>query len=331
MNKKEVVKLVSSFLLGGIFVLFLMRFTPFINNIVIVKDKTRIYEKTSLNKSINKVYDSTVLIKSGGSIGSGFIYKADKNYAYILTNEHVLGEDNNIEFTSTKTTTGEVLGKDKYLDLAVLRVSKKYAKQVANLSDKDVNLGDQVFTIGNPLSDKYKFSITSGIISGTNRKVKKIIDEDIDYYLDTIQLDASVNPGNSGGPLCNINGEVIGIVSAKLMEEDVEGLGFAIPIDIVKNYLDELENGKDIKHPTLSIDMRDTGIGVKVDEISKDSDAINCLKEGDLIIKLDKEEVIDSADFRYLLNKKEIGNKIKITFKREGKEKSCTVKLKSSE
>ena len=333
MNKKEVVKLVSSFVLGGIFVLFLIRFTPIISNSVIVKDKTRVYEKSSLKASINKVYNSTVVIYSDEVTGSGFVYKTDNKYGYILTNEHVVSEENNkIEFTNGKTTEGKVLGKDKYLDLAVIRVEKKYIKQVASLgSSNKSNLGDQVFAIGTPISDKYKFTVTSGIISGKDRKVKKVIDEDTEYYIDTIQMDASVNSGNSGGPLCNVNGEVIGIVSAKLMEEDVEGLGFAIPIEVAKSHLDDFENGKEIKYPALGISTRDTGLGVKVIDVKNDSIASKCLKEGDYITKIDKEEVKDKAYLRYLLYKKEIGDKVQITYTRNDKEEKCTVKLKSSD
>ena len=332
MNKKEVVKLVSSFLLGGIFVLFLIRFTPIINNSVIVKDKTKIIDKTSLNTSINKVYNSVVYIKTDEGNGTGFIYKVDKQYAYILTNEHVIGDNEiNIEFTNKKTTTGDVIGKDKYMDLAVIRISKKYAKQVANLNKKNNdNLGDQIFVIGNPISENYKFTVTSGIISGKDRKVKKIIDNDEEYYLDTIQFDASVNYGNSGSPLCNTNGEVIGVVSAKQNDENVEGLGFAIPINIVLNKLDDLEKGLEHNYPSLGIDMRYNGIGVKVIEVKKDGSSSNCLKKDDLIIKIDNEKIEDLADLRYIINKKEIGEKVKVTFKRNDKEKKCTIKLKGS-
>ena len=333
MNKKEVVKLISSFLLGGIFVLFLLRFTPILNNSVVIKDKTKIYDKTSLNTSISKVYDSTVFIKNNNSSGTGFIYKTDNKYAYILTNEHVIVDNEiTIEFTNNKTTLGEVIGKDKYLDLAVIRVSKKYAKQVANLSSgKNINIGDQIFVIGNPVSDKYKFTVTSGIISGIDRKVKKLIDEDTDYYLDVIQMDASVNHGNSGGPLCNTNGEVIGIVSAKQNDEDVEGLGFAIPIDIVLKNLEDLEQGKTHEYPSLGIGIRENGLGIKVTKVNKNGSSSNCLEEDDLIIKIDNEEVKETAYLRYLINKKEIGDIVSITFERDSKEKKCTVKLKGSE
>lgn len=333
MNKKEVVKLVSSFVLGGIFVLFLIRFTPILNNSVIIKDKTRIYDKTSLNKSINKVYNSVVYIDSNKVKGTGFIYKIDNEYAYILTNEHVISDEEiTIEYTNKKTSSGDVIGKDKYLDLAVIRVSKKYINQVANMGkSSDVNIGDQIFAIGNPISSNYKFTVTSGIISGLNRKVKKTIDEDIDYYLDTIQMDASVNYGNSGGPLCNVNGEVIGIVTAKQNDENVEGLGFAIPIDTVKKYLDDLEKGKEHIYPSLGIEIRDNGLGVKVVEVKKDGSSAKCLKEDDLIIEIDNEEIVDSADLRYIINKKEIGNIISITFKRNNKKEKCSIKLKGSE
>ena len=333
MNKKEIAKLVSSFIIGGVFVLFLIRFTPVLNNSIIIKDKTKIYEKSSLSRSINKVYSSVVYIDNEKSNGTGFIYKVDNKYAYILTNEHVISEDETkIEFTNNKITSGDIIGKDKYLDLAVIRVSKKYAKQIANLGNSsEINIGDQIFVIGNPISENYKFSTSSGIISGLNRKIKKTINDEIDYYLDTIQMDAAVNSGNSGGPLCNVKGDVIGIVTAKQNDENVEGLGFAIPINTVKKNLNDLENGKAHKYPSLGIKMRDNGLGVKVTEVEKGSSVEKCLKVDDLIIKIENEKINDMADLRYEINKKEIGNKVKITFKRNNITKKCTIKLKESE
>ena len=185
--------------------------------------------------------------------------------------------------------------------------------------------------IGNPISENYKFSTSSGIISGMNRKIKKTINDEIDYYLDTIQMDAPVNSGNSGGPLCNVNGDVIGIVTAKQNDENVEGLGFAIPINKVKKNLNDLENGKAHKYPSLGIKMRDNGLGVKVTEVEKGSSVEKCLKVDDLIIKIENEKINDMADLRYEINKKEIGNKVKLTFKRNNITKKCTIKLKESE
>ena len=332
MSKREIAVPIFSFVIGGIFVILLIRFTPILNNIVIVKDKTKIVDKTSLNSSINKVYNSVVYIESENSNGTGFIYKVDKKYAYILTNEHVVGEsDINLEFTSNKKTIGEVIGKDKYLDLAIIRAPKKYAKQVANLGNSgEMKIGDQIFTIGNPISKNYIFTVTSGIISGKDRKVKKIIDGEIEYYLDTMQFDASVNSGNSGGPLCNVNGEVIGIVSAKQNDENVEGLAFAIPIDSIKEHIEDLEQGREHNYPSLGIEMRDNGLGVKVTKVDSNGSASSCLKEDDLITGIDDEEVKDVAYLRYIINKKSIGKKIVIYFNRNNKEKKCTVKLKKN-
>ena len=118
---------------------------------------------------------------------------------------------------------------------------------------------------------------------------------------------------------------------AKSAGEDVEGLGFAIPIDTVKKYLDDLETGKEQNYPSLGIEMRDNGLGVKVVEVKKDGSSAKCLKEDDLIIKIDSEEIVDTADLRYVIYKKEIGNKVSITFKRNNKKEKCTIKLKGSE
>ena len=214
-------------------------------------NRTQLIEKTSINKSINKIYDATVLVETYKldtlkNTGTGFFYKKDNKYAYIITNEHVINGDQ-IEIVTSKDerVETEVLGKDQYLDLAVLRVDKKYAKQIAIIGNsEDTKLGDTVFTVGSPLGYKYNGSIATGILSGKNRQVEVETTDEDDWIMKAIQIDASINPGNSGGPLLNINGEVIGIVSLKLVDDDVEGMGFAIPIEYAMNYIDQLENNK---------------------------------------------------------------------------------------
>jgi len=154
----------------------------------------------------------------------------------------------------------EILGSDLYLDLAVLRVKKDFVTKVATLgSSENLNLGDIVFTIGTPLGKEYSGSVTKGIISGKDRMVEvDLSDQDLGIWImKVIQTDASLNPGNSGGPLCNTSGEVIGINTLKYSEENIEGMGFAIPIEYVMAHIDVLESGKEIERPYLGLSLID--------------------------------------------------------------------------
>ena len=227
MNKKLII--ISSFLIGVLVTITIISFTP------IFKDNTRtkIVEKTSLNTSINKIYKATVLVEayrneSLKNTGTGFIYKKDDKYGYILTNEHVISEDEiKVTLYDDREVKVEVLGKDEYLDLAVLRIDKKYVDLVATLGNSEKSLlGDTIFLVGSPLGYDYRGSVSSGIISGKDRMVKVKTSDNQDYIMRVIQVDASINPGNSGGPLLNINGEVIGVCSLKLVDDDIEGMGF---------------------------------------------------------------------------------------------------------
>lgn len=292
MNKKNIVILVIILLLGiwGIYT-------------ITKPSKTRVqmFEKTSLNNSISKVYDATVFIKTlNGNYGTGFIYKKDNKYGYILTNEHIITSDVEITNSKDETTKAEVLGKNEYLDIAVLRIDKKYANQVAIINNsKNALIGDSVFTIGSPLG--YRGTVTQGIISGKDRLVK-IDTKDDELLMKVIQTDAAINEGNSGGPLLNINGEVIGIVSLKLSDKDIEGMGFAIPIEYAINHIKDLEENKEIKFPSLGVKITDSNntsellknnIDINKEEgivVLEDS---NNLKKGDLIIGINNKKVKD--------------------------------------
>lgn len=292
MNKKNIVILVIILLLGiwGIYT-------------ITKPSKTRVqmFEKTSLNNSISKVYDATVFIKTlNGNYGTGFIYKKDNKYGYILTNEHIITSDVEITNSKDETTKAEVLGKNEYLDIAVLRIDKKYVNQVAIINNsKNALIGDSVFTIGSPLG--YRGTVTQGIISGKDRLVK-VDTKDDELLMKVIQTDAAINEGNSGGPLLNINGEVIGIVSLKLSDKDIEGMGFAIPIEYAINHIKDLEENKEIKFPSLGVKITDSNntsellknnIDINKDEgivVLEDS---NNLKKGDLIIGINNKKVKD--------------------------------------
>ena len=314
---------------------------------------TMVVENGGIKETVNKVYDAVVMVKNyvgnedNGS-GSGFVYKTDNEFGFILTNQHVI--ENGTRFTvvtsSNEEVEAELLGKDKYLDVAVLRIPKKKVISVAKIgSSEKVQLGETVVAIGTPVDQEYYNSVTGGYISGLNRKITVDVDSKNDWVQDVIQIDAPINPGNSGGALVNINGEVIGITSLKFIHEKVEGMGFAIKIDDVMKHIDELENGKAIERPFMGItysNTTDTMIlskyNIKLDEsidhgivvldTTKDSAAEKAgLKTGDVIIKIDKDEVKNVAHLKYLLYKHKVGDKIKLTFIRGTSEKEAELVL----
>ena len=211
-------------------------------NETVVSKKT-IEEESDLKNAISKVYNSVVYIQvevmsrmgTQAASGSGFVYKKDSKFAYILTNNHVIEDANKIVVTyiDGSEAEAEVVGKDEFSDVAVLKVKADTVLAVAELGSSDeAEIGDTVFTVGAPLGKEYMGTITKGIVSGINRKVKVTLNNG-SYLMETIQTDATINSGNSGGPLCNISGQVIGITSSKLIGEGVEGMGFSIPIDTV--------------------------------------------------------------------------------------------------
>lgn len=361
-NLKTIFLIISSFVIGGVFTLAILRFTPLVSDIIgsgdskiITRDETKVYEKSSLAPAVQKVYDSVYLIqvyKTGNLIssGTGFIYKTDEKYGYMLTNEHVVSKSNEIKVLNSKEeeTTAEILGKDEYLDLAVLRIDKKYVIQIANIGNSEkMNLGDTIFTVGSPLGYDYRGSVTSGILSGKDRMVSISVSNsnNNDWVMRVLQIDASINPGNSGGPLLNVNGEVIGICSLKLVDDNIEGMGFAIPIEYAMSHVETLESGKKIKWPLLGITMADatnTALlvrnnininnkqkeGVVVLEIvEKTGAAKSDLKKGDIIIKINDKKTKDIAHLRYELYQYQSGDTIEITYIRNNHEHKTKITL----
>ena len=297
-----------------------------INNINII-------EKDSIKKSINKVYDSVVVIESysmngQSSIGSGFIYKVDNKYGYILTNYHVVKNSDSLVVINSRDNEqmAKLLGFDEQTDLAILRIEKKNIIQVAKLyTGNNINIGDTVFTIGSPWGKKYQGTITKGIVSGLNREVEVNVDGH-EYIMSVIQTDAAINPGNSGGPLVNINGEVIGINSLKIVKDEIEGMGFAIPIEEVLIYTDRLEKGKKIDRPYLGFELTDTNKGVLIRNIKLDSIKSE-LHIGDIIRSIDGVDIGDKVHFRYVLYKHIKGDIIPLTYIRNNKLYKTTIKI----
>lgn len=292
-----------------------------------------IVEEDSIKASIDKVYDSVVVIESysingGTSIGSGFVYKKDNKYGYILTNYHVIKESDSIEVINSNNEeyAAKLLGFDEQTDLAVLCIDNKNVDLVATINTNNtINIGDTVFTIGSPGGKNYQGTVTKGIISGLNREIVINVGSE-EYIMNVIQTDAAINPGNSGGPLVNINGEVIGINSLKIVQDEIEGMGFAIPIEEVLIYTDRLEKGETIQRPYLGYELADDENGVLIKNIKLNS-VKSDLKINDIITSIDGNIVEDKIHFRYLLYKHNTNDTIVIGYKRNGKDYTTKINI----
>lgn len=310
-------------------------------------------DETGIATSVGKIYDATVTIQNtqNGKVtssGSGFVYKKTDDDAYILTNHHVVDGANKLLITLSNDdqVEGEVLGSDEYLDLAVVRISAEKVTLVATIGDSEkMNLGDTVFTVGTPIDYEYRGTVTKGSLSGKNRLVTVSVSSTSDWVMNVLQIDAAINPGNSGGPLLNVQGEVVGINSLKLVEDEIEGMGFAIPIEYAMKYVDELESGKSIERPFIGISMLNVsdsyrvyqyGIrldpeieeGVVVVDVSDGSSAEEAgLRKGDVITAIEGKEVSNAANLKYLLYQYEVGETVAITYIRNGEQETVNITL----
>ena len=352
-----VVAVLLSFISGTIGAYIVITNVPSITK-SIVENVTKLdYTENSIADSVEKAYDSVVVVVSYNngtkiSTGTGFVYKKNENKAFIMTNNHVVEGADEVKIirSDNEIIDANVLGGETYSDIAVLSIGVDDALSVIDIGDSTtVRLGDTVFTIGSPLGEAYSGTVTKGILSGKDRMVEVSFSGNTsDYYMKVLQTDAAINPGNSGGPLLNLNGEVIGINSLKLVQDEIEGMGFAIPIEDAILYADTLEQGGAIERPYVGISMLDitdsyylwqagiyvpNGInaGVAIVEVVEDSPASKSgLQKGDIIIKLEDEEIDSLAEFRYELYKHSPGEEIEITYNRNGKEQKTKITLSKS-
>ena len=282
-------------------VLYIWRYFDNSENNINYGNKNVTINDTGIADAVEKVYDSVVVVENHVNdklygTGSGFVYKTDNTYGYILTNNHVLANatEVNVKFTDNTTSKAEVLGSDDFSDVAVLRVPKKNIKQVAEIGDNSkMRVGDTTFAVGTPVDAKaYSWSVTRGILSGKDRLVSS--DKS---YMKVLQTDTPINAGNSGGPLCNANGEVIGITNMKLASDQIEGMGFAIPIETAVDYANGIIKGDKVDRPYIGVAIYDanesffsTTIYVVVDSVEKDSAAEKAgIRKGDVITKVEGE------------------------------------------
>ncbi|ALF09111.1 S1C family serine protease [Parageobacillus thermoglucosidasius] len=318
---------------------------------------------SQLTKAIDKVSDAVVGVvniqeanfwsqSSAEGTGSGVIYKKENGKAFVVTNHHVVENASQLEISLKDGTRvpAKLLGSDILMDLAVLEIDAKHVKKVAEFGNSDtVKLGEPVIAIGNPLGLQFAGSVTQGIISGTNRTVEVDLDQDgtPDWNAEVLQTDAAINPGNSGGALVNIEGQVIGINSMKIAQEEVEGIGFSIPINSAIPVISDLEKYGQVRRPYMGVELRslsdissyhlqatlhlpkDVTEGVAIIQVVPMSPAARAgLKQFDVIVALDGQKVRDVLDLRkYLYTKKSIGDKMKVTFYRDGKKHTVTMEL----
>ncbi|MDR0325435.1 MAG: trypsin-like peptidase domain-containing protein [Oscillospiraceae bacterium] len=265
------------------------------------------------------------------SAGSGFILTAD---GYILTNHHVVEAATNITVMLYDGTEypAEVVGGDAITDVAVLKIKASGLSPVRLGNSDNITVGDLVVAIGNPLGELAN-SLTVGYISA---KVRYVYIDNVPRVM--LQTDASVSPGNSGGPLFNTQGEVIGVVSAKTVASGVEGIGFAIPINIAVDIANELiQNGSISGRPLLGISGQDSSAiqdgkdypkGVYVAEVTPGGSADKAgFEQGDVVTHFNGERINVFAELLIALYEQRVGNTVTITVWRGGRELTFTVTL----
>lgn len=283
--------------------------------------------------------------------GSGVIYKVENGEAYIVTNNHVVEGADSLEVTLSdgEKRPATLVGADPWTDLAVIKMDGTGIDQVATFGDSDnLQQGEPVIAIGNPLGVQFSGSVTAGVVSGLNRTVPVDINGDgtEDWNAEVIQTDAAVNPGNSGGALVNMQGEVIGINSMKIAESSVEGMCFAIPSNTVVTVIADLEEFGQVQRPYLGvglkplneISMQDRNEVLKLPEDQKDGVVVTSVEEGgpaadaglqplDVIVEIEGEPTPDMPTFRQVLYSYHPGDTIELKFYRNGKLETTKVTL----
>jgi len=284
--------------------------------------------------------------------GSGVIYKKDNEYAYIVTNHHVVTQADVVEIVLSDETNleAEILGADLFTDLAVLRVEADKVPDPIELgSSESLKVGEPVIAIGNPLGHMFAGSVTQGIISGKQRTIPQDFNNDgrPDWQSEVIQTDAAINPGNSGGALINIEGNLIGINSMKINQAVAQGIGFAIPIDIAKPIIEELETSGQVVRPFMGVEIysleevpksewknslnlpEEIEGGVYIWSVEPLSPAEQGgLQRLDVITEFDGKEILNILDLRKILyQERDIGDEVKIVYYRDGEKHETKVTL----
>ena len=286
------------------------------------------------------------------SSGSGVIYKKSGNTAYVVTNNHVVNGAKKLSVILSDGTNvnAEVVGTDVWTDLAVLKISGDNVTTTMDFADSDkIAVGETAFAIGSPLDVNLSNTVTKGIVSAVNRQIPMDVDGDgkNDWNQTVIQTDAAINPGNSGGALINNEGKLIGINESKIAKAtanvSAEGIGFGIPSNEVKLITEQLEQSGKVIRPALGVQLVSVNTvdsdtlksqlnyegkqGVVVRFVENGTPAAQAgIEKYDIITKLNGEDVKDVAAVRkYLFEKTKIGDTVKVTYYRNGKENTASV------
>lgn len=348
---RSAVIVMVAFFLGAIAMFALVKYSPIniTENITkTIKDVT--VTETGIADAVEKVYDSVVTVETYKksklyATGTGFVYKNENGTGYILTNNHVIEDADSVRvvFTNNNSIEAKIVGSDKYADIAVLTVDSKNVLSVASIGNNSSSrIGDTVFAVGAPIdSSAYSWTVTRGILSGKDRMVEVSLNNSSvsDWVMSVLQTDAAINSGNSGGPLSNSNGEVIGITSMKLASSQIEGMGFAIPIEDALWYAEKFERGESIERPYLGVSMYNlsdilirvdapVSNGVYIDKVENGSPASSAgLKSGDVIVKLGDADITSLAFLKYQLYKHNVGDTVNISYYRGSELKTTNIHL----
>lgn len=305
----------------------------------------------------NNVSNNTTIPKSkSGSdneIGSGVVYKKVGDSIYILTNAHVVGDKDKqkITYNNNKSVEGKVIGKDKWSDIAVVKakLTDDSMKPITLGDSNNLVLGQSILVVGNPLGVDFKGSVSKGIISGLERHVPVDIvkDDSYDVLMKAFQIDAPVNPGNSGGAVIDKDGRLIGIVSLKIDMENVEGMAFAIPINDVRKIAQQLEDKGKVQYPNTGINIKNVADisseereetklppsinnGVLINDVKENSlGEKSGLKKDDVIVELDGKTVEDNLRYRQIIfSHRDDLKTLTAKIYRNGTEKNIKIKLK---
>ncbi len=272
--------------------------------------------------------------------GSGVVITED---GYILTNNHVIQGANSIMVTlqNGETYNAVVVGSDSENDIAVLKIEAKGLTPAVFGNSDELRMGDMAIVIGNPLGT-LGGSLTQGRISALEREI-----ELEGQTMTLLQTDAAVNPGNSGGGLFNDSGELVGIIVAKSISTDVEGIGFAIPIDDVKELVAQIISGEyvasaassvyigiqliDISSMDIARQYNLTKTGIYVTQVFEDGPAAHAgIETGDLIIGVDDKEVTNLSDYKAIMKDYQVGDTVKLNILRGSRIVNVNVKLAES-
>ena len=292
---------------------------------VIEKTTQSVVGISKLKNVGNSIFSNNTAEELG--LGTGIIVTEN---GYILSNEHVTGSKYSkcyVTLEDGKTYDGTVMWSDTSLDLSITKIEAKNLSYVTLGDSKEIRVGETVYAIGNPIGFEFRRTVTSGIISAKNRTIKLEENNSQVYMSDLIQTDATINPGNSGGPLITPSGEVVGINTVKITS--AEGIGFAIPINVVKSVIESYKNTGAFEQATIGISAYDKEVipylnsnisfeeGIYVAQITKNGPADNTeLKEGDIILSIDGKKLSTMNDLREYIYKKKPNDEVTLKITR---------------